>query len=640
MSQNLTLFREADVVFVADMFLEDYSGGAERTTEALFEVATYNTVKVKSNEVNQDLIQQGANKFWVFFNYRGMDHNLIPLIVANCNYAIVEYDYKFCQYRSIDLHKRETGKDCDCHDQQLGKIITAFMHGSEHIFWMSKRQSEVYHERFSFLKDNNQTVLSSIFSIDDLEFIERLKNAREENGWNKNHWAVIDGNSWIKGVEESTIAVTETFPESTVEVLGGLPYYDLLNSLSGFHGLSFHPLGGDTCPRTVIEASLLGLELLINDNVQHMSEEWFAGDVDEIESYLLSRPEVFWNTITNFIERDIVLSGYTTTKNVIESDYPWQASIQSLLGFCDEVVVVDGGSDDGTWEALQYLAESEEKLKVYQVKRDWNDYRFAVFDGQQKAVARSLCKGDWCWQMDIDEVVHENDYEKVKKLARQIPKSVKIVCLPVIDYWGKEDKVRVDVNPWKWRLSRNDTHITHDIPAQHRAYDEKGNVYSLGSDGCDYVHTDNYQPIPHMNFYTPQHEQIRQQIMNDENFKEQNLPNYENFINAAIKELPTVHHYSWFDIERKINTYKNYWSKHWASLYNKVTDDIPENNMFFDKSWKDVSNDEIVNIANRMNNELGGWVFHTRVDFDKPTPWYSIDSGHPNTIKKWLKERK
>ena len=71
-----------------------------------------------------------------------------------------------------------------------------------------------------------------------------------------------------------------------------------------------------------------------------------------------------------------------------------------------------------------------------------------------------------------------------------------------------------------------------------------------------------------------------------------------------------------------------------------MTDDIPENNMFFDKSWKDVSNDEIVNIANRMNNELGGWVFHTRVDFDKPTPWYSIDSGHPNTIKKWLKERK
>jgi len=633
-------FGSSDVVFVADMFLEEYGGGAERTTGALFELSPYKTCKIKSNQVTQELIQQGASKFWVFFNYREMDHNLIPLIVANCHYAIIEYDYKFCQYRSIDLHKRETGNNCDCHDQQLGKIISAFLHGSEHIFWMSKRQSEIYHERFPFLKENKQTVLSSIFSIGDLEFIERLKNAREENGWNENHWAVIDGNSWIKGVEESTIAVTETFPESTVEVLGGLSYYDLLKSLSEFHGLSFHPLGGDTCPRTVIEASLLGLELLINDNVQHMSEEWFAGDVDEVESYLLGRPQVFWDTISNFIERDIMLSGYTTTKNVIKSDYPWRESIQSLLAFCDEVVVVDGGSDDGTWENLESWAIHEEKLKIYQVKRDWNHYRFAVFDGQQKAVARSLCKGDWCWQMDVDEVVHENDYEKVKKLARQIPKSVKLVCLPVIDYWGKEDKVRVDVNPWKWRLSRNDTHITHDIPAQHRRYDEKGNVYSIGSDGCDYVHTDNYQPTPHMSFYTPQHEQIRQQILNDKNFKEQNLKNYSNFINAASRELPTVHHYSWFDIKRKIFTYKNYWSKHWASLYNKTTKDVPENNMFFNKRWSEVSDIEIVNLAEKMDNELGGWIFHSRVDFNNPTPWYKMESGHPDLIKAWLEERK
>ena len=635
-------FQESNVVFVADIFLEDYGGGAERTTEALFEVSPYNTCKIKSSDLNQELIQQGTDKFWVFFNYRNMDHNLIPIIVANCHYAIVEYDYKFCQYRSIDLHKIKTGSECDCHNEQIGKVISAFLHGSEHIFWMSLKQSEIYHSKFPFLKESNQTVLSSIFSVEDLEYIERLKTARVKNSWNKNHWAVIDGNSWIKGVNESVKAVNETFPESTVEVIGKLPYYDLLKSLSGYEGLSFQPIGSDTCPRTVIEASLLGLELLTNENVQHLSEKWFTGDSDKIEAYLLSRPKVFWDEVSSFLEREVKLSGYTTTKNVIESDYPWKASIESLLGFCDEVVVVDGGSTDGTWESLQTMAafQGDGRLRVYQVKRDWDDYRFAVFDGQQKAVARSLCTGDWCWQMDIDEIVHEADYDKVKKLSRQIPKSVKVVCLPVIDYWGKGDKVRVDVNPWKWRLSRNDTHITHDIPAQHRAYDENGNVYSVGSDGCDYVHTDNYQPIPHMNFFTPQHEQIRQQILSNKDFREKNLKNYENFINAAIRELPSVHHYSWFDIKRKINTYKNYWSRHWASLYNKVTDDIPENNMFFNKKWSEVSDEEIVNLAEKMDNELGGWVFHSRVNFDKPTPSYFIESDHPASIRKWLKLRR
>ena len=320
----MTNFKDADVVFVADAFVDEYGGGAERTTEALFETAVYKTTKIKSNELSQEMVQEGVNKFWVFFNYRQMNHNLIPLIVSNCNYVIVEYDYKFCQYRSIDLHKRETGNNCDCYDKQVGKIISAFLHGSEHIFWMSQKQSEIYQERFPFLKDNSQTILSSIFSVDDLEYIERLRVSREKNGWIKSHWAVIDGNSWIKGIEESIEAVNQSFPKSTVEVLGGLSYYDLLKSLSEFHGLSFQPLGGDTCPRTVIEAKLLGLELLLNDNVQHKDELWFTGDRDAVEDYLLSRPQIFWNEITKFLERDITLSGYTTTKNVIESDYPWK----------------------------------------------------------------------------------------------------------------------------------------------------------------------------------------------------------------------------------------------------------------------------------------------------------------------------
>ena len=75
-----------------------------------------------------------------------MDLNLIPLIVANLYYFITEYDYKFCRYRSIELHKKETGEECNCHNEQYGKFISSFFAGAEKIFWMSDKQKQRYQE--------------------------------------------------------------------------------------------------------------------------------------------------------------------------------------------------------------------------------------------------------------------------------------------------------------------------------------------------------------------------------------------------------------------------------------------------------------------------------------------------------------
>lgn len=255
------------------------------------------------------------------------------------------------------------------------------------------------------------------------------------------------------------------------------------------------------------------------------------------------------------------ISGYTTCFNALSERYPYIESIKSLLGFCDEVVVVDGASSDGTWESLEELAKENDKLKLYQNEFDWT---MPGIDGAQKSFARALCENEFLWQMDLDELVHENDYEKVKLIAKRFPKNLDILHLPVIELWGDAKHVTGRRHAWKWRMSRNKPEITHAINKHARLVDEKtGNVYAKEgmSDGCEYVNVMTNEMMPHAGFWNQNLEALR--VYETEAFGEA--------MNEIVNILPATWHTSWMDIPRKIQQLKpgGTWDKMWALLYQK-----------------------------------------------------------------------
>lgn len=332
------------------------------------------------------------------------------------------------------------------------------------------------------------------------------------------------------------------------------------------------------------------------------------------------------------------ISAYCTTRNAEEMEYPYLESIQSHLAFADEVVVYDSSdAKDKTLETLQTLATTEPKLKViHNDKIDWNTPNHGVYDGYTKSLSRKQCTGEILWQFDIDEVVHEKHVPMIRPLAETFYKqnAYDLMALPVIEYWGRHGKVRIDVNIWKWRLSKNKSSITHGIPLQLRKY-ENGLLYAHhGTDGCDYISSITGNIIPCANFIPPGFDQLRMLAIKDNSL----LPKIEKYINDINGNLPGVFHYSWFNIERKIRNYKTFWTKFWPSMYNETRDE-KNNPMFPGLTWKEITNDMIKEKALELEQGTGGHVFHRPWDGVKNNAAY-IEMNHPNIMKFWIEGNK
>jgi len=183
------------------------------------------------------------------------------------------------------------GKECDCAKSDHGELIADLLTNANTLFFMSKRQMDIHYEQISELKSDKHLVLSSVFED---EVLDKIKEVREiYSNKKKKIWTVPGGKHWVKGSDNAKKWCKENNLDF-VE-LQSMQYIKVLETLAQAEGLCFLPAGADTCPRLVIEAKLLGCKLNLNDNVQHIEEDWFkTDDLEEIEKYLRGVHGRFW----------------------------------------------------------------------------------------------------------------------------------------------------------------------------------------------------------------------------------------------------------------------------------------------------------------------------------------------------------
>lgn len=110
--------------------------------------------------------------------------------------------------------------------------------------------------------------------------------------------------------------------------------------------------------------------------------------------------------------------GFTFIRNALKYDYPVVAAIRSILPLCDEVVVAVGKSDDDTRELIAGI--DPKKIRI--VDTVWDESLREggkVLAEETNKAYRAIGQADWCFYIQGDEVVHEQDYPAIRAAMRQ-----------------------------------------------------------------------------------------------------------------------------------------------------------------------------------------------------------------------------
>ena len=137
----------------------------------------------------------------------------------------------------------------------------------------------------------------------------------------------------------------------------------------------------------------------------------------------------------------MILSGFSYIRNGFEYGYPFLESIQSILPVCDEFVIAVGDSKDGTREAIENLKSP--KIKIIDTVWDESLRKGGRIFARQANLAADHISGDWGVHLQADEVVHENDLDKIREatLKYQEDKRVEGLLFKFLNFWGSYDYI-------------------------------------------------------------------------------------------------------------------------------------------------------------------------------------------------------
>ncbi len=286
-------------LFLADQFSDAmrtrrdrHPGGAELTDAAAIAACPWPITLRKLSELSPGEV--ASYDVIVVGNSQSASAAQLAEIASVGRHVAFEHDLRVCRWRgnfvrAVDpWHRRQHRCWCPHPEAQ------AFFRNAAGVIFLTSFQERIYRQNPFFACGESRVLGSSLF---DPAALQRAQAGRQAGG--RSGTCIFASPHRIKGFHAAQRYCRDHQIQPTL--IRGIAPDDVLGLFARSERFVYLPIGPEWAGRMVVEARLLGCEVIANDNVGVTGESFWRGSTDQAVEFLRRGPERFWSLVEELL---------------------------------------------------------------------------------------------------------------------------------------------------------------------------------------------------------------------------------------------------------------------------------------------------------------------------------------------------
>ena len=271
MSKKLT------IAFVADYFADEIPGGGEVNNDELIKLlsADHTVLKVKSRNLDPAAIENGLVDFYIISNFLELSYQSYTYLTERASYIIYEHDHKYVRNRNPAQYENYEVPQSEIVNLQFYKNAKA-------ILCQSTFHADIVRKNLGL--DTIKSLGGNLWSSDSLELMSSLASQEKLD-----MCAIMQTDNWHKNtIGAVRYCKIKNLPHALIPPCD---YHDFLSRLATYRRLVFFPQTPETLSRIAVEARMMGMAVVTNQNVGATKEPWFHLKGEELIEVMRNKRE-------------------------------------------------------------------------------------------------------------------------------------------------------------------------------------------------------------------------------------------------------------------------------------------------------------------------------------------------------------